>query len=265
MRGRGVVRSVRASVRYRLRPGGRLRRRRRGELWPQRRTRDEGDEDAERGDDRDGRPPSSGFAGASGCHSGPNLQRGTGRTIGASCENPQSRVSGSRRRRAGLCPPRSTPRRGIENMRVHLWRRVDITAMRSGRRGTVSEYHKGRTLYAATCRHCGRQIVQHPSGVWIPGDGSVESDPNGFCCRKSGSGSRPRMLHEPMPFQLAGAPRWLAGVGTDSAPQGASPRRGRGRRRRHDGRPLVPAAIRMRARQALARLRDVARFRVAWW
>ncbi len=121
-------------------------------------------------------------------------------------------------------------------------------------------------MYAATCRHCGRQIVQHPSGVWIPRDGSVDSDPNGAYCRKSGGRRRARMLHEPMPAQLAGAPRWLAGVDADSAPQGASPKRsGEGRRRRHDRTPHLPAIIRTRVRRALVRLKDIARFRMAWW
>jgi hypothetical protein len=108
-------------------------------------------------------------------------------------------------------------------------------------------------LYAATCRHCGRAILQHPSGVWIPRDGSLRSDPNGIYCQKSG-----RRPHEPMPSGLAGAPRWLSpetshGADAVSASQDS-------------GRAWRPhEAVWMRVRHAVVRLKEIARFRMAWW
>lgn len=64
----------------------------------------------------------------------------------------------------------------------------------------------GATLYKAACRHCGRPIIQHPSGVWVPRVGTLASDPTGIYCQKPASWQRSEMLHEPMPVGLAGAP-----------------------------------------------------------
>ncbi|WP_197519341.1 hypothetical protein [Mycobacterium sp. E2327] len=90
----------------------------------------------------------------------------------------------------------------------------------------------------------------------------MKSDPNGIYCPVSAGLRRPRMLHEPMPSELAGAPRWLspdtsrvrasAGVGSDS-------------KRRRIRRPRVPETVRMRLGRAFVRLKDLARLRMAWW
>lgn len=52
----------------------------------------------------------------------------------------------------------------------------------------------------ATCRNCGIEIVQGPSGAWVP------TDPDnvlGFCVKKRRIGE-PGMAHEPMPAGLVG-------------------------------------------------------------
>jgi hypothetical protein len=116
-------------------------------------------------------------------------------------------------------------------------------------------------LYAATCRHCGREIVQHPSGVWIPRDGSLKSDPKGFYCR---AGGRPtQMVHEPMPAELPGAPRWLSPDTPES--QGASPDDDRDRRRGRIRAPHLRETVRAHVRCALVRLRNLTQFHMAWW
>jgi hypothetical protein len=61
-------------------------------------------------------------------------------------------------------------------------------------------------VYVATCRHCGRTIVQHPSGTWVPRDGTVNENPYGVYCQKLPD-RRPDMFHEPMPSGLTGAPQ----------------------------------------------------------
>ena len=54
----------------------------------------------------------------------------------------------------------------------------------------------------ATCRHCGVEIGQGPSGAWVPTD---VDDTRGFCVKKRVGESG--MAHEPMPVGLRGAPR----------------------------------------------------------
>ncbi len=61
----------------------------------------------------------------------------------------------------------------------------------------------------ATCRHCGRPIVQHPAGTWIPRDGTLDENPAGIYCQTLAN-RRPEMLHEPMPSGLEGAPQWTS-------------------------------------------------------
>src|SRR5262249_11847418 len=123
--------------------------------------------------------------------------------------------------------------------------------------------HRGRKLYAATCRHCGREIVQHPSGVWIPREGSLKSDPKGVYCQESAGERRPQMLHEPMPAGLPGAPRWLfSDTSQVRATEGAdivSPTRGANRTR------LSGEVVAIRVRHFLVQLRNNTRFRKAWW
>jgi hypothetical protein len=116
-------------------------------------------------------------------------------------------------------------------------------------------------LYAATCRHCGREIVQHPSGVWIPRDGSSKSDPSGVYCLDPAD-ERPRMSHEPMPPELAGAPRWLV---PDSSRVGATAGSDAGSARRRIRAPRLRENVPMGLRRALVRLMDLARLRAAWW
>src|SRR6202023_3797338 len=82
--------------------------------------------------------------------------------------------------------------------------------MQSGAVRACKRISRGKELYAATCRHCGRAIVQHPSGVWIPREGTLKSDADGLYCHESAGGRRPRMLHEPMPSGLGGAPKWVS-------------------------------------------------------
>lgn len=90
----------------------------------------------------------------------------------------------------------------------------------------------------------------------------MKSDPDGIYCPVSAGLRRPRMLHEPMPSDLAGAPRWLSPdasrVRTTASVDGDS-------KRRRIRRPHVPEAVRMRLGRALVRLKDLARFRMAWW
>jgi hypothetical protein len=114
-------------------------------------------------------------------------------------------------------------------------------------------------LYAATCRHCGRAIVQHPSGVWIPRDGSLKSDPKGFYCQGSAGGRGPRMLHEPMPAELPGAPRWLSPDTAQVRADTVAPAQGANRPR------LPREAVAMRVRHFLVRIKEMMRFRMAWW
>ena len=83
---------VRADVRGPLRPRRRLGQCGRGKLGPQRRTRDDGNEQTERGGDCDGGLPSSGFTGAPWFHSAPTVQQDIRSKTGASCENDQSQV-----------------------------------------------------------------------------------------------------------------------------------------------------------------------------
>lgn len=56
------------------------------------------------------------------------------------------------------------------------------------------------TQTIATCRNCGVEIRQLPSGDWVPTD----SDNIMGVCRKGRVG-QPLMLHEPMPAGLVGA------------------------------------------------------------
>ncbi|OBI94466.1 hypothetical protein A9X00_00175 [Mycobacterium sp. 1245805.9] len=70
------------------------------------------------------------------------------------------------------------------------------------------------------------------------------------------------MLHEPMPSELAGAPRWLspdtsraratAGADSDSA-------------RRRSRAPRLREMVRTGLRCALLRLRSLTQFHMAWW
>ena len=61
----------------------------------------------------------------------------------------------------------------------------------------------------ATCRHCGRTIVQHPSGTWVPREGTLDMDPTGIYCQKLPN-AQAEMLHEPMPSGLEGAPQLMS-------------------------------------------------------
>lgn len=65
-------------------------------------------------------------------------------------------------------------------------------------------------MFVANCRHCGKRIVQHPSGLWVPRDGTVETDPSGMYCQQLTPGRRPDMAHQPMPSGLEGAPQWMS-------------------------------------------------------
>lgn len=101
----------------------------------------------------------------------------------------------------------------------------------------------------------------------------MQNDPHGFHCQGPAGGRRSGVLHEPMPADLAGAPRWLspdtsgaratAGADTDSGPQAALQRDREGRARRRA--LFIPEVVRIRLRHALVRLRDLARFRMALW
>lgn len=85
--------------------------------------------------------------------------------------------------------------------------------------------YQGAKLYSAICRHCGRPIVQHPSGVWFPRQGSLKSDPKGIYCQTLEDQGGPEMWHEPMPAGLEGAPRWVISTAAQSpigAPEEAS-------------------------------------------
>jgi len=58
--------------------------------------------------------------------------------------------------------------------------------------------------YRGVCRHCYTDLVQHPSGQWVP-----TSDPSGsLYCQENMSPGFCRVLHEPMPVGLKGAPIW---------------------------------------------------------
>jgi hypothetical protein len=115
---------------------------------------------------------------------------------------------------------------------------VDITSDAVGGGADLQSNIKGKEnkLYAATCRHCGRAIVQHPSGVWIPRERPLKSDADRIYCHEAAGGRRPTMLHEPMPSGLGGAPRWVssdtsgaggtADVDTDAGPHDAPPQQG---------------------------------------
>jgi hypothetical protein len=63
--------------------------------------------------------------------------------------------------------------------------------------------------YQALCRHCTKEIFQHPSGRWFLVRDVASNDYHGrFVCRFTMYNQEP-MHHVPMPKGLKGAPRWI--------------------------------------------------------
>lgn len=119
------------------------------------------------------------------------------------------------------------------------------SAPRPGSGAGAKPISKGDKLYQATCRHCGRPIIQHPSGVWTPRERTLPGNPTGIYCQQPTGGQGFQVRHEAMPSGLAGAPQWI-GSGTARAaatpgedPESVAPKdppeRSRDRRRsRHE-------------------------------